>query len=66
MLLAQISSLIDMALVASMFSWLTKINIPYLTELIVPYFSNASIVLGVGFFFVISSIIWLILYFTEF
>ena len=66
MVLALISSLVDMALVASMFSWLTKINIPYLTEMVVPYFQNPSIVLGVGFFFVISSIIWLIIYFTDF
>ncbi|MBI3035181.1 hypothetical protein HYY71_02560 [Candidatus Woesearchaeota archaeon] len=66
MVLAQISSLIDIALVASLFSWLTKFNIPYLTEIVVPYFENPSIVLGVGFFFVISSVIWLIIYFTDF
>ena len=66
MILAQINSLIDMILVASIFSWLTKISIPYLTEIIVPYFDNATILLTAGFFFVIGSIIWLILYFTEF
>jgi len=66
MILAQLSSLIDLALVASMFSWLTKINLPFLTERAVPYFDNPSIVLSVGFFFVISSVIWLIIYFTDF
>ena len=66
MLLAQINSLIDMALVASMFSWLTKISLPFVTERIVPYFENPAIVLGVGFFFLITSILWLILYFTDF
>lgn len=63
MLVAQIHSLVDMALVASMFSWLTKINIPFLTEIVVPYFDNPSIFLGVGFFFLISSIVWLVVYF---
>ena len=66
MLLGLIHSLIEMVLVVSLFSWLTKINIPYLTELVVPYFENPSIVLGVGFFFVIGSLIWLIIYFTDF
>src|SRR3989338_2774414 len=66
MLLGLIHSLIEMVLVASLFSWLIKINIPYLTELVVPYFDNPSIVLGVGFFFVIGSLIWLIIYFTDF
>ncbi|MBI2652802.1 hypothetical protein HYX00_05025 [Candidatus Woesearchaeota archaeon] len=66
MLLGLIHSLIEMALVASLFSWLIKINIPYLTELVVPYFDNPSIVLGVGFFFVIGSLIWLVIYFTDF
>lgn len=63
MLLAQIHSLVDMALVASIFSWLTKINIPFLTEIAVPYFDDPSIVLGVGFFFLISSAVWLVIYF---
>lgn len=63
MLVAQIHSLVDMALVASMLSWLTKINIPFLTENIVPYFDNPSMVLGVGFFFLISSVVWLVIYF---
>ena len=66
MLLGLIHSLIEMALVASLFSWLIKINMPYLTELVVPYFENPSIVLGVGFFFVIGSLVWLIIYFTDF
>lgn len=66
MILAQVSSLIDIALVASMFSWLTKFNMPLVTERIVPYLDNPSIVLAIGFFFVIGSIFWLILYFTEF
>lgn len=66
MILSQFSSLADIALVASMFSWLTKFKMPYLTEIVVPYFENPSIVLGVGFFFVISSVIWLVIYFTDF
>ena len=66
MIHAQLNSLVDIALVASLFSWLTKIKIPILTERVVPYFQNPSIVLAVGFFFVIASIFWLILYFTEF
>ena len=65
MIAAQLNSLVDIALVASMFSWLTKISLPF-TEIIVPYFENASIVLGVGFFFLIGSVIWLVLYFTDF
>ena len=66
MITAQISSLADMAIVASMFSWLTKINIPYVTDRFVPYFDNPSIFLGAGFFFLISSIIWLVIYFIDF
>ena len=66
MILAQVSSLIDIALVASMFSWLTKINLPFVTERFVPYLDNPTIVLAIGFFFVISSILWLIIYFTDF
>ena len=66
MILSQLSSLADIALVASMFSWLTKFKMTYLTEIVVPYFENPSIVLGVGFFFVISSVIWLVIYFTDF
>ena len=65
MIAAQLNSLVDVALVASLFSWLTKISLPF-TEIIVPYFENASIVLGVGFVFVVGSVIWLILYFTDF
>ena len=66
MFLGLIHSLVEMAIVASLFSWLTKINLPYLTELVVPYFENPSIMLGVGYFFVIGSVIWLIIYFTDF
>lgn len=66
MLLAQVHSLIDIALVAALFSWLTKINLPFVTERIVPYFENQTIVLAIGFFFVIGSIFWLIIYFTDF
>ena len=65
MIIAQLNSLVDIAFVASLFSWLTKISLPF-TEVLVPYFENSSIVLGVGFFFVIGSVIWLILYFTDF
>ena len=65
MILAQINSLIDIALVASLFSWLTKISLPF-TDRIIPFFENSSIVLGVGLFFVIASVIWLVLYFTDF
>ena len=66
MFLGLIHSLVEMAIVASLFSWLTKISVPYLTELVVPYFENPPIVLGVGYFFVIGSVIWLIIYFTDF
>lgn len=66
MIIGQAHSLVDMAIVASLFSWLTSFNIPILTERIVPYFANPSIVLGVGYFFVIGSVIWLIIYFTDF
>ena len=65
MIITPVNSLADIALVASMFSWLTKISLPF-TNIIVPYFENQSIVLGVGFFFLIASVIWLILYFTDF
>ena len=66
MVFAQINSLADIALVASLFSWLTKINIPYLTEMIVPYLESQAIVLAIGFFFVVGSIFWLVIYFTDF
>ena len=66
MILGLIHSLVEIAIVASLFSWLTKVNVPYLTELVVPYFNNPSIVLGVGYFFIVGSIIWLIIYFTDF
>ena len=66
MILAQIHSLADMAVVASMFSWLTEINIPYITERFVSYFANPAIVLGAGYFFIIGSIFWLIVYFVDF
>lgn len=66
MIIAQLNSLVDIALVASLFSWLTKISLPFVTEKVVPYLENPSIVLGIGFFFVIGSVIWLILYFTDF
>lgn len=66
MILGLVHSLVEMAAVASLFSWLTKINVPYLTELVVPYFESPSIVLGVGYFFVIGSVLWLIIYFTDF
>ena len=66
MVLAQVHSLIDMVLVASLFSWLTKIKLFWLTENVAHYFEDPIIVLGVGYFFIIGSIFWLIIYFTDF
>lgn len=66
MIFAQINSLVDIALVGALFSWLTKINIPYLTEMVVPYLENQTIILAIGLFFVIGSIFWLVIYFTDF
>ena len=63
MFLAIVHSIVEIAIVVSMFSWITKINIPY-TETIVPYFENPSVVLGVGYFFIIGSVLWLIFYFA--
>ncbi|MBI2647065.1 hypothetical protein HYW99_01190 [Candidatus Woesearchaeota archaeon] len=66
MVLGQVHSLVDIGLVAGLFSWLTKRNLPFVTERIVPYFDDPTIILAVGFFFAIGSIFWLIIYFTEF
>ena len=66
MIFAQLNSLADIALVAGLFSWLTKINLPFITERLVPYFGNTSIVLGIGFFFLVGSVFWLVIYFTDF
>ncbi|MBI2650543.1 hypothetical protein HYX04_04480 [Candidatus Woesearchaeota archaeon] len=59
-MLALLHNLVDLAISLAFISHFTKWNIPYITQYLVPYLHNESIVAGIGIFLVVSNAIWLL------
>ena len=61
-LLSILHSLVDLAIVVGFFGLFFNFNVPYISEFIVPLLKNASTLIYVGYFFLVSNFIWLVLY----
>ena len=55
-----IHNLIDLVLMAALFSKFSEYNIPFVTETIVPYFSDPVALFYVGAFLAVGNALWLV------
>ena len=59
-MLALLHNLVDLVISLAFISHFTGWKIPYITQYLVPYLQNESIVAGIGIFLVVSNFLWLV------
>lgn len=58
--LSILHNLVDLAVSLTFISHFAGINMPYITQYLVPYLQNPEIIAGIGIFLVVSNALWLI------
>ncbi len=58
--LSILHNLIDLVISLASISYFTGWNIPYITQYLVPYLQNESVIAGIGIFLVVSNALWLL------
>ena len=59
---AILHNIVDLVISLTFISFFSGWNIPYITQYLVPYLQNPSIIPGLGMFLVIANLIWLFIF----
>ena len=55
-------NLVDLVLSLAIISHFSGWNLPYITEILVPYLQNIDVIFGAGVFLIVGNAIWIVLY----
>lgn len=58
--LSILHNLIDLAISLTFISHFTGVNIPYITQYLVPYLQNPEVIAGIGIFLIVTNALWLL------